>query len=195
MTECDDPGNVTQLLERWHGGEKAALDKIVPLVYAELRRLARAQLVRANNATLQPTELINEAYMKLIDTEKVDWSGRAHFYSMAALVMRRVLVDRYRKRSADRRGGDATHLTLNTFRAGDAPGCLGETLELDRLDDALTELEQLDPRQAKIVILRFFGGLTIEQIASALEVSPTTVKREWAAARIWLHRALNSENS
>lgn len=190
MSAPEDPSGVTVLLERWHDGDKQALDQVVPLVYAELGRLARAQLARAGNATLQPTELINEAYMKLVDSDRIDWAGRAHFFSMAALVMRRVLVDRYRKRQADRRGGGMTRVTLNTFREVDASTAPSETLDLDRLDDALVELERLDSRQARIVILRFFGGLTIEQTASALELSVTTVKREWAAARIWLHRAL-----
>jgi RNA polymerase sigma factor (TIGR02999 family) len=177
---------ITLLLQRWQSGDEQALDDIVPVVYAELQRLASGQLDRDYGATIQPTELIAEAYMQLVDVERVDWKSRAHFFSMAARIMRRVLVQRYRRRQADRRGGGRTLLTL-------APGHGAtdhRTLSFDALEEALAELEQLDPRQAEIVTMKFFGGLTTSEIAQALDISEPTVKRDWAAARIWLYDVL-----
>lgn len=192
--ECNARHHVTALLVRWRTGDRDALDQLVPLVYDQLRRLARAQLARVGGATVQPTELISEAYMNLIDADAVDFADRSHFFSMAALTMRRVLVDRYRRRNAERHGGGRTLLSLDTVRGVDlnAPG---PTVPLDQLDDALTELERLDPRQARIVVLRFFGGLTIGETGTVLGLSPTTVSREWALARRWLHRALRTEEA
>lgn len=185
-----DPGEVTALLVDWRGGDDGALERLVPLVYDELRRLARAQVRRDAGASLQPTELVAEAYMRLIDAHGVDWKSRAHFFSLAARSMRRVLVDRYRRREADRRRPDGgTFLTLDEGLAGSK----GRQLDLDRLDDALASLEKLDPRQAEIVQLRFFGGLQVEEVAEVLDVSPRTVKRDWASARIWLYRELAAD--
>lgn len=177
---------VTQLLHRWRSGEREAFDELVPVVYAELHRLARAQLHRDRNPSIQPTELVAEAYMHLVDVDSVDWQCRAHFYSMAARTMRRVLVERFRRRAAARRGGDRTLLTFEDNAPGDV-----RTLDLDRLEDALVELETLDRRQAEIVTLRFFGGLKGEEIGEVLSISPSTVKREWAAARLWLFRSIS----
>jgi RNA polymerase sigma factor (TIGR02999 family) len=177
---------ITLMLRRWQSGDEGALDDMVPVVYAELQRLARQQINRDHGATLQPTELVAEAYMQLVDVDRVDWKSRAHFYSMAARIMRRILVQRYRRRQADRRGGGRTLLTL-------APGdgaSETKTLSLDALENALNELERLDPRQTEIVTLKFFGGLTAREIAQSLGISEPTVKRDWAAARIWLYDVL-----
>lgn len=181
------PAPVTLLLQRWQSGEREALDALLPSIYAELKRLAQAQLRRDGGATIQPTELVAEAYLKLVDVAQVDFAGRAHFFSIAARTMRRVLVERYRRRDSDKRGGGQTLLSLNPeLDAADGAG----TVELERLDDALTDLEALDPRQADIVTLRFFGGLEGEEIAAALDISVRTVKREWAAAKLWLRREM-----
>ncbi|MEM6793875.1 MAG: ECF-type sigma factor [Acidobacteriota bacterium] len=177
---------VSALLERWQGGDEAALHSLVPLVYEELRRLAGAQVRLQDRASLQPSELVAEAYLKLVEIKSVSWRGRAHFFSLAARTMRTVLVDRYRRRHAERRGGHRTMLTLSEGVVGSGP----KQLELDRLDDALKELEALDARQAEIVTLRFFGGLKGEEIAEVLGISPRTVKREWAVAKLWLYKCL-----
>lgn len=185
MSPTDDRA-ITLMLKRWQSGDDKALERMVPVVYDELQRLASRQLHRDYGATLQPTELVAEAYMQLVDVERVDWKSRAHFYSMAARIMRRVLVQRYRRREADRRGGGRTVLTLAPNHGAGDP----QTLSLDALEEALSELERLDPRQAEIVTLKFFGGLTAKEIAQALDIFEPTVKRDWAAARIWLYDVL-----
>jgi RNA polymerase sigma factor (TIGR02999 family) len=182
---------ITLLLQRWQHGDGEALEDMLPVVYQKLQQLAAAQLRRDAGATIQPTELVAEAYLRLVDIDAVDWRGRAHFYSLAARVMRRVLVERYRRRQAARRGGGITLLTLDAEQAGPERS----TLQLDQLEQALLQLERLDPRQAEIVTLKFFGGLTALEIGSALALSETTVKREWAAARIWLFDALNPDHA
>jgi RNA polymerase sigma factor (TIGR02999 family) len=179
--------HLTQLLQRWSAGDSRALDELTPLVYAEVRKLARRYLQRERpNHTLQATALVNEAYIRLIDQRSVQWKNRAHFYGIAAQVMRRVLVDHARMRKADKRGSGETPLVLD--EALDVSADRG--LDLVHLDDALKALAALDPRQAKIVELRFFGELSIEETAEVVRLSPATVKREWAAARIWLRREL-----
>ena len=185
MTDSAAP-QLTLLLNRWQAGDRQALDVLLPAVYAELKRLARAQLQRDGSATIQPTELVAEAYLKLVDVDQVDFAGRAHFYSIAARTMRRILVERYRRREAAKRGSGETLLSLNSAidSGQDRP------LALSSLDDALTELEALDPRQAEIVMLKFFGGLDGDEIAAALAISTRTVKREWAVAKLWLSRAM-----
>ncbi len=183
-------GNFTVMLQRWQSGDREALDELVPVVYTELQRLARAQLQRDVGASLQPTELVAEAYLKLVDVDSVDWQCRAHFHSMAARVMRQILVQRYRRRSAERHGGKQVMVTLASQQAGAEP----PSLSLYALDVALTELENLDPRQAEIVILKFFGGLTTAEIATTLDLSEPTIKREWAAARLWLFDALHEQH-
>ena len=180
--------HVTELLARWREGDDQAFEDLVPQIYDELRRLARAQLRRDGAATIQPTELVAEAYLKLVGGAQVDWHGRAHFFSIAARTMRRLLVDRYRARNAARRGSNPTHVTLEDGLAGGSQ----RQLELDHLDDALNELARLSPRQAEIVTLRFFGGLRGDEIAEVLGVSPRTVKREWSVARRWLYRELEA---
>lgn len=185
---ADDTHGVTALLGRWQEGDGGALDDLIPVVYAELRRLANAQLRRDPGATIQPTELIAEAYLALVGASSISWQGRAHFFSIAARTMRRVLVERFRRRTADKRGGDRDAITLDEALVGDT----GRTLDLEKLDDALRELEVLDSRQAEIVTLKFFGGLQVEEIAAVLSLSPRTVKREWAMARLWLYRSLSA---
>jgi RNA polymerase sigma factor (TIGR02999 family) len=186
MTDAPAPTGVTLLLQRWQSGEREALDALLPSIHAELKRLAQAQLRRDGAATIQPTELINEAYLKLVDVAEVDFAGRAHFYSMAARTMRRILVERYRRRESDKRGGGQSLVSLCGLpELSDA-----RDIQLEKLDDALKDLEALDPRQADIVTLRFFGGLEGEEIAVALDLSVRTIKREWAAAKLWLLREL-----
>jgi RNA polymerase sigma factor (TIGR02999 family) len=178
---------VTALLGEWSRGNDAARDQLMPLVYAELRRVAGRQLRRERpDHTLQPTALVNEAYLRLVDQRQVDWQGRAHFFGVAAQVMRRVLVDYARRHAAVKRGEAAPHVPLDEARALAAPR-LVSLLELDR---ALDRLQQLDEDLARIVELRGFGGLTIDEAARVLNVSPATAKRDWRTARAWLNREL-----
>lgn len=164
------------------------MEELAPLVYQELHRLAAAQLRREHQPSIQCTELVAEAYLKLVDAKQIDWQGRNHFFSIAARTMRRVLVERYRNRHAQKRGAGQPLLTYNDELGHGIQGT--DALELDRLDDALLELEALDTRQADIVTMRFFGGLAVDDIAQVLGISARTVKREWAAARLWLFRTL-----
>ena len=178
---------VTQLLQKWSGGDSRALDELTPLVYSEVRKLARSYLRRERpDHTLQATALVNEAYIRLIDQRRVQWQSRAHFFGIAAQMMRRVLVDHARMRKADKRGSGAEAVVLD-----EALLSIERPVDLVRLDDALEALAALDPRQAKIVELRYFGELSIEETAEVVNLSPTTVKREWAAARTWLRRELD----
>ncbi|HEX4155497.1 MAG TPA: sigma-70 family RNA polymerase sigma factor [Acidobacteriaceae bacterium] len=185
-----DKGQATELLKALRAGDSAAAERLLPLVYSELHRVANAYMRRERpDHTLQPTALINEAYMRLI-REDVDWNSRAHFIGFAAHVMRRVLVDYARTRHAERRGGGLERVELREELA-----ILPERLEeLTLLDDALSRLEKREPRQARVVELRYFGGLSIEQIASVLGIGPRTIKRDWALARIWLFEELRPES-
>lgn len=183
-----DPGDVTQLLVDYSNGKREALDVLTPLVYGELRNLAARYLRRERSGhTLQSTALVHEAYLRLIDQNQVRWQNRAHFFGVAAQMIRRILVDHARTRHAQKRGGNARKLSLD-----EAVG-LPEQRDLDivALDDALKLLAELDPRQSKVIELRFFGGLSIEETAEALGISPATVKREWVTARAWLLRQLS----
>lgn len=185
MTE--DRGQTTRLLKAMHAGDRAAAEKLLPLVYAELHRVAKAYMRRERpDHTLQPTALINEAYLRLVN-EDVDWSSRAHFLGFAAHVMRRVLVDYARARNAEHRGGKLERIELEDQFAI-SPARLEQ---VSLLDDALNRLEQKNPRQAKVVELRYFGGLSMEEIGAVLDIAPRSAKRDWALARIWLHEALN----
>jgi RNA polymerase sigma factor (TIGR02999 family) len=180
---------VTQLLVRWSQGDQAACEKLFPLVYDELRRLARRCLARERpDHTLQSTALVHEAYLRLVGHSAAHPDDRVHFFALAAHVMRRVLVDHARMRSANKRGGKCLTLTLNEAVA------LPKQPELDlmALDSALQELSRIDPQQAQIVELRFFAGLSIEETAHALGISPATVKRSWAMARAWLYREMRA---
>lgn len=182
------PTDVTQLLLDWNAGDQRALAELMPLVYAELRQIAARQLRRErHDHTLQPTALVHEAWLRLAQTNRLTWQNRAHFLGVAAELMRRVLVDHARRRSASIRGGGETRLALDEA-LNVAPS---REVNLLALDDALTSLAALDPRQSKIVELKYFGGLEIEEIAEVVGISPATVKRDWQWARAWLHREIS----
>jgi RNA polymerase sigma factor (TIGR02999 family) len=179
--------DVTQILQEVSGGDKDAPARLMPLVYDELRRLADHYLRQERpDHTLQPTALVHEAYLKLIDQTRVDWQNRAHFFGVAAQLMRRILVDHARRHRASKRGGFQQKLTLDEAVDYSQP----RDLDLVALDDALNALAQMDARQSQIVELRFFGGLTIEETAEALGVSPATVKVDWSMAKAWLRREI-----
>ena len=192
MNAADDPSpqDVTGLLRRWNEGDPGALEILMPLVYGELRRLAGHYLhVERPDHTLQPTALVHEAYLRLVDQNRVAWQNRAHFFGIAAQMMRRILVDHGRRRKAAKRDG----ATLRVGQAiEDSVGRPDRDPELLALDEALTELERLDPRQARVVELRFFGGLSVEETAEVTGLSPATVKREWRTARAWLRREFDA---
>jgi len=185
------PGeNVTQLLINWGNGDRAALDALAPAVYDELRRLAQAYLRRERpDHTLQGTALVNEAYLRLIDQKNVRWQNRAHFFGVAAQMIRRILVDHARAHQAAKRGAGAAKLSLDDALA--VPGAQNKDVNLVNLDEALEQLAKMDERQARIIELRYFTGLSIEETAEVLAISPATVKREWTAARAWLFRELS----
>jgi RNA polymerase sigma factor (TIGR02999 family) len=177
---------ITQLLVEWSHGNQQALDRLTPLVYDELRRMARTYLRRERpDHTLQATALVHEAYLRLVDQHSVSWQNRAHFFGIASQMMRRILVNHALARATDKRDG-GQKLSLNEV-IDFAPQ---DEVDLIALDEALHELERLDPQQTRIVELRFFGGLSIEETAEALGVSPATVKRDWSTARLWLRRKL-----
>jgi len=183
---------VTKLLKEWRDGSREALDHLIPLVYAELRAMAARYLSREpRDRALQTTALVHEAYVKLVDQRDVQWQNRAHFFGIAAQLMRRILVDDARRRMREKRGGGVVKVSLEDVPIP-APAASVDAVDALALDAALTELERLDPDQARIVELRFFGGLTLEETATVLEVSPATVKREWAIAKGWLYRALTN---
>lgn len=184
------PEVVTQLLIDWNNGDQAALDRLMPLVYAELHRLAASYLSRErSDHTLQPTALVNEAYLRLIKQNSVAWENRAQFFGIAAQMMRRVLVNHARDRHADKRGGHALRVSLD-----DAISFFEERdVNLVALDDALNALAELDPQQSRIVELRFFGGLTIEEVSLQLNISTATVKRDWSTAKLWLLREISKQ--
>jgi RNA polymerase sigma factor (TIGR02999 family) len=182
--------DVTALLKDWSGGDRQALERLMPLVYGELRKLAASYLrTERSDHTLQPTALVHEAFLRLVDQRSVDWANRAHFFGIAAQMMRRILVDHARKRQAAKR--DVTSYRVATIVAEEAEADQGP--ELLALDRALGGLEKLDPRQARIVELRFFAGLTVEETAEVVAVSTATVKREWRTARAWLKREIALE--
>jgi RNA polymerase sigma factor (TIGR02999 family) len=182
--------DITGLLQQWQGGDRQALDSLIPVVYDELRVIASRHLSREwRPGSLQTTALVNEAYLKLVDQRRVGWQNRAHFFALAAQLMRRILVDDARRALRLKHGGGEPETPVDDVTlAARAPDV--DAVDALALDRALTELEQIDPDQAKLVELRFFGGLTVEETAVVLGVSPATVKREWAVARGWLHRAL-----
>lgn len=191
MDDAAGQGALTQLLIAWSQGDGRARELMTPLVYDELRRLAAGYLRRERPGhTLQPTALVHEAYMRLIDQRRVDWSNRAQFIGLAAVMMRRVLVNYARDRIAGKRGGGSKRVPLTV--AGERVGA-PEINVLD-LHDALDRLAELDERKSRIVELKFFGGLTMDEIAESLGVSRATVEREWKFTRAWLHRALSTDN-
>ena len=184
-------GELTRLLDAWNAGDSQALERLVPIVIDDLRRIARARMAReAPGHTLEPTALVNEVFLKLVGKRSVSWQSRTQFFATMAQTMRRILVDHARRRQAQYRGGDARHVTF--VKALDTPAPDSETdgVDLLALDEALQRLAEIDPRQAKIVELRFFGGLTLEETARTVEVSSMTIKREWRTARMWLKHEL-----
>ncbi len=183
-TQCD----MTRLLRQWHHGDKQAMDQLIPLVVNDLRQIAEAYFAReAPGHTLQPTALVNEVYLRLVDAEEIDWQCRAHFFGIAARLMRRVLVDHARVRRAAKRGGDAHRTTLDV----ELLAAEGREVDLIDLDDALQEMSRINPEGCRIAEMRYFTGLNLEEIGEHLGVSRTTAKRRWRAARIWLHRELS----
>jgi RNA polymerase sigma factor (TIGR02999 family) len=184
-------GDITQLLLQWRGGDESALDRLMPLVYEELRRLARQCMRRERvGHTLQTTALVNEAYLRMVNSSQVEWHDRAHFFAIAAQLMRRVLVDEARKRHYQKRGGDFTRIELDeTVLAADQ-----REFDLLALDEALDRLAEFAPRKCRVVEMRFFGGLSINETGTVLGVSTDIVKREWRTAKLWLLRELSSDS-
>ena len=192
-SENEEPrtkGEVTDLLHRWRAGDTDALEELLPLVYRELRGIADAYLRRETPGhTLQATALVNEAYMRLVKAQGIDWQNREHFFGISANLMRQILVDHARRSAAAKRGGGGAVVTLD-----DGMGATDHTDEdLILLDAALTKLAQMDPFAARVVELRYFAGLTIEETAAVLKTSPMTVKREWTTARLWLRKEITGE--
>ncbi len=190
MAPPSPKGQITGLLQDWRNGDQAAIDKLLPIVYDELRRLA-AGFFRSErlNHTLEPTALVHEAYLHLVDQSRVGWENRAHFFGAAAKLMRRILIDHARSHNAAKRGGGEIRVSL----ADDVAVTKQRELDLITLDGALDELALLDEQQSRIVEMRYFGGLSIEETAEVLAISPATVKREWNTARAWLYRRMKSD--
>jgi len=188
LEEHPNPGEVTQLLAEWQGGDRSSLDRLIPLVYRELHVIACRFLQKENPGhTLQCTALVHEAYLRLVDQSRTTWRNRAHFFGVAANIIRNILVDHARARSAAKRGGPMPALSLDEAIA--IP--LDRDLELIAVDDALMDLSRFDPQQSRIVELRFFAGLTIDETAEVLGISESTVKRDWIMAKTWIVRALS----
>jgi RNA polymerase sigma factor (TIGR02999 family) len=186
------PHEVTQLLQAWSNGDQEALDKLAPLVYEELHRLARRYMSHERPGhTLQTTALVNEAYVRIVDWKNVRWQNRAHFFGVAAQMMRRILVDFARARTYQKRGGQAWRVSLSEAATVSAE----RGADLIALDDALQSLAKLDPRKSRIVELRFFGGLSVEETAEVLKISTRTVMRDWGLAQAWLYRELSRVNT
>lgn len=182
--------DITRLLKAWGDGDPAALEQLVPLVYRELRRLARRRM-RAENpgGTLQTTALVNEAYIRLVGVTNMAWQDRAHFFAVSAQIMRRILVDAARSRVSARRGGAAPRLNLDE----DLDASPQRARELIALDDSLNALAQMDSRKARVIELRFFGGLSVEETAEVLKISPQSVMRDWKLAKAWLSREMGAQ--
>lgn len=181
--------DVTELLMEWRGGDQSALDRLLPLVYAELRKVARRCLHgERREHTMQTTGLVHEAYLRLVQSNRVQWRDRAHFFALTSQLMRRVLIDEARKRAVNKRGGGLTRVALDDVLVAVAE----PSVDLMALDEALSHLTALAPRKARIVEMRFFGGLTIEETAEVLGVSTDIVKREWRTAKLWLSRELTT---
>jgi len=191
MTQLS-PEEITGLLQAWSHGDQSALEKLVPLVYAELHRLAKRYMGREHEGhTLQTSALVNEAYLRLVDAGNVHWQNRTHFFAVSAQIMRRILIDFARSRHNLKRGGGARRVSLD-----EVPDALPDRpADLLALDEALTRLADLNPRQARVVELRYFGGLNEAEVAETLKVSPRTVRHDWSLARAWLYRELSSRLS
>jgi RNA polymerase sigma factor (TIGR02999 family) len=186
--EHASPANVTLLLQKWQDGHPEALDALIPLVYEELRRVAHAHLRHErSDHTLQTAALVNEAYLRLLGMHPPQWQSRTHFFSVAGRLMRHILVDYARRHRAEKRGAGACTLSL-----GDVPEpAVARDVDVVALDEALKALTTLDPRQAQIVELRFFAGMSLREISAALDIAPATAQRDWTAARAWLHREMS----
>jgi len=183
--------DVTQLLVAWSGGDRAAVEPLIAAVYAELKRLARRQLAHERGHTLQPTALVHEAYMKLVDQRSVDWQNRAHFFAIAAQLMRRIVLKRARRRMAVKRGRGLVDLNIDDAMIP----AIERASDVLALDDALTRLAAMDARQSQVVELRYFGGLNVEETAAVLGVSAGTVKREWRSAKARLHKEITGSTA
>ncbi len=185
-----ESAQISGLLNAWAAGDPAALDRLIPLVYAELHRIANRQMrnERAGN-TLQTTALVNQAYLRLVDAKVSVWTDRVHFFAVSAQVMRRILVDAARSRASAKRGGPAPRLNLDE----DMDMSPQRARELIDLDDSLQALQQMDPRKARVIELRFFGGLSVEETASVLKISPQSVMRDWRIAKAWLYREMGAK--
>lgn len=182
---------VTELLVEWSHGNQRALEQLIPLVHAELRRLARRHMARQRKGhTLQPSALVNEAYLRLVDLSRVQWQDRAHFFAMSSRLMRRILVDHARARQSLKRGAGAPQVSFDETLVVPPE----RALDLVALDDALDDLATVDARKSQVIEMRFFGGLSVEETAEALEVSPDTVMRDWKLAKAWLLRQLRSRS-
>ena len=195
QTSAQSPGaagdNVSKLLRAWSGGDRGALEKLTPIVYAELHRLARRYMRREQAGhSLQTTALVNEAYTRLVDYKHMQWQNRAHFFAVSAQLMRRILVDHARKRNL-KRGGGVPHVPLDEASVVS----VRRPTDLVALDDAMNALARIDPRKVQVVEMRFFGGLSVEETAEVLKVSPVTVMRDWSTAKAWLYRQLTGGTS
>lgn len=190
-TGSDAPGEITRLLQELYEGREDAFDDLIPLVYDRLQQIARRRLRdERDDHTLRTTELVHEAYERLVDHHAVDWNDRTHFYAVAARAMRQVLVEHARHKNAQKRGGNVPHVSVDE----NPPSVASPSVSVLALDDALDRLETLDARQAKVVEGRFFAGMTVRQTARMLDVSPSTVKRDWRTARAWLARELGGHD-
>jgi len=192
-----EPAEITRLLRAWGRGDSAALERLTPLVYEQLRRMARRYMRNERlGHTLQATALVNEAFLRLVDTRSLDWTDRDHFFAVCARIMRRILVDAARSRAAIKRGGHADRAEHSTaINLDQLPHPASEmSAQVCALDEALSMLAQIDPRRAHVIELRFFGGLTVEETAQVLQTSPQTVMRDWRLARAWLARELSQSS-
>jgi len=180
--------DVSQLLRAWSDGDQSALERLTPIVYAELRRLAHRYMKGERSGhTLQTTALVNEAYIRLVDYKRMQWQDRAHFFAVSAQLMRRILVERARRQNL-KRGAGVAHVAL------DETAIVGErSADLVALDDAMNELARLDPRKVQVIEMRFFGGLSVDETAEVLKVSPVTVRRDWSSAKVWLYGAITGK--
>lgn len=186
--------DLTGLLIEWGQGDKAALDRLTPLVYDEIRRIAHRYVQRERDGqTLQTTALVNEAYLRLAGSTNISWQNRAHFFAVTAQVMRRILIDHARRRQYVKHGGEAQRVPFETAISEAAAMSQPRAAELLALNEALDELAKIDPRKGQVVELRYFGGLNIEETAKVLDVSPMTVRRDWRAAKAWLYKKVTSE--
>jgi RNA polymerase sigma-70 factor (ECF subfamily) len=196
-TRADDlaANDLTGLLIDWARGDKAALDQLTPLVYDEIRRIAHRYVQREREGqTLETTALVNEAYLRLAGTQRVEWQNRAHFFAVTAQVMRHILIDHARRRRYVKHGGEVQRVSFDAATRDAAVMSQPRAAELLALDEALNELAKIDPRKSRVVELRYFGGLSIEETAEVLEISAMTVRRDWRAAKAWLFKAVNRES-